>query len=477
MNQTVKARLDKALHADFLRKATRRATDKLRHGKLNAAEELGDWEAWRQVGEQIRSHIIANLDYYLNELITNVQKNGGHVHLAATPAEAVAVVRQIVREHKAHTVIKSKSMISEEIHLNHALEADGVEVTESDLGEYIIQIAEEPPSHIIVPAMHKDRDQIAGLFSTLAGHDLSSDTPTLTRFVRQKMREKFLGGTIGITGCNFAIADTGSIAIVTNEGNGRMVSTLPPVQITFMGMERIVPSFRELAILLNLLPRSATGQSLSAYTTIMTPPRRNGDADGPEEFHLIILDHNRSEMLGDPTYRTGLHCIRCGACFNVCPVYRQVGGHAYGSVYAGPIGVVITPLLEKDWETWGHLPVYSSLCGACSEACPVRIPLHDLIVKLRDRKVRAGYTSGLERTAFRVYRYYFTHPRVLRHALRWGARWQRFFMKNGRIVIGPPPLKNWTRSRTLTPLAKPIFQDRWPSLETELRNMPLRSDE
>ena len=362
------------------------------------------------------------------------------------------------------------------MHLNLALEEDGVEVTESDLGEYIIQVAGEPPSHIIVPAMHKNRQQIADLFTPMAGQPLASDTPTLTHFVRKRMRQKFLEGAIGITGCNFAVADTGSIAIVTNEGNGRMVSTLPPVQITFMGMERIVPSFRELAILLNLLPRSATGQSLSAYTTIMTPPRRFREADGPEEFHLIILDHNRSEMLGDPTFRPALRCIRCGACFNVCPVYRQVGGHAYGSVYAGPIGAVITPLLENDWEQWGHLPMYSSLCGACSEACPVRIPLHDLLVKLRNRKVLAGHSTALERTAFRTYRYYFTHPRVLRRVLHWGARGQRFFMRHGRIVTGPIPLNNWTRSRTLTPIAKLTFEDLWPNLEQELKKISKRGN-
>ena len=223
-------------------------------------------------------------------------------------------------------------MISEEIHLNPAIEQDGVEVVETDLGEYIMQIAKEPPSHIIVPAMHKNRDQIAKLFEPIAGHPLTSDTPTLTRFVRGKMREKFLNGEIGISGCNFAVAETGTIAMVTNEGNGRMVSTLPKVQITLMGMERIVPSFKELGVVLNLLARSATGQRLSAYTTLYTPPRREGDADGPEEWHLVILDHNRSEILGDPDFRSSLRCIRCGACFNVCPVYRQVGGHAYGSV-------------------------------------------------------------------------------------------------------------------------------------------------
>jgi iron-sulfur cluster-binding protein len=463
----VEKRVDKALSNDFLRKATRRATDRLRTSKYKAAEELGEWEQWRKAGQTIRTHVVANLDYYLKQLIENVEKNGGHVHLAKTPTEAVETVRDIVRQHEAKTVIKSKSMVSEEIHLNSALERDGVSVVETDLGEYIIQVAGEPPSHIIVPAMHKTRQQVADLFEPIAGQPLSSDTPTLTHFVRTQMREKFLHGDISITGCNFAVANTGSIVMVTNEGNGRMVSTLPNVQITLMGMERIVPSFRELDVLLNLLARSATGQRLSSYTTILTPPRQKTEADGPEEFHLVILDHNRSEILGDATFRTALNCIRCGACFNVCPVYRQIGGHAYGSVYAGPIGSVITPLLEKDWDQWGHLPFFSSLCGACSEACPVRIPLHDLLVKLRVRKTISGHTPQMEQKIFRAYRYLFTHERSLRRMIRLGARFQHLFVRNGRIAGGPPPLSNWTKSRTLPMVSPEPFMKMWKDSKSE----------
>jgi L-lactate dehydrogenase complex protein LldF len=472
----MKAALDKALQDDFLRLATRRATDALRHKKLSAANELGDWEEWRQAGEKIRNHVIKNLDFYLNQLIQNVEKNGGHVHLAKTPQDAVKIVQEIFQKHGYKSVIKSKSMITEEIHLNPVLEKDGIEVVETDLAEYIIQIANEPPSHIIVPAMHKTRDQIAKLFEPIAGHPMSSDTPTLTRFARVKMREKFLTNKIGITGCNFAVADTGTITMVTNEGNGRMTSTIPEVQITMMGMERIVPSFKELSVVLNLLARSATGQRLSVYTTMITPPKRETDVDGPKEWHLVLLDHNRSEILGDKDFQPSLRCIRCGACFNVCPVYRQVGGHAYGSVYSGPIGIVITPLLEQDYERWGHLPYFSTLCAACSEACPVRIPLHDLIVKHRDRKVTTGYTPEIEKRAFSAYRYYFTHPKVLRHLLRWGGRMQFVFMRRGRIVMGPPPLSNWLRSRYLPPVARPSFQDLWPVVQKHLEQTEQRGD-
>jgi L-lactate dehydrogenase complex protein LldF len=472
----MKEALDKALHDDFLRKATRRATDRLRHNKLNAANELGEWEEWRQAGEKIRNHVILNLDYYLNQLIESVEKNGGKVHLAKTPEDAVKIVQDIFKDHGFKSVIKSKSMITEEIHLNPVLERDGVEVVETDLAEYIIQIANEPPSHIIVPAMHKTRDQIAKLFEPIAGHPLSSDTPTLTRFTREKMRDKFLTTKIGISGCNFAVANTGTITMVTNEGNGRMVSTLPDVQITMMGMERIVPSYKELGVLLNLLARSATGQRLSVYTTMITPPKKEADADGPKEWHLVILDHNRSEILGDKDFRASLRCIRCGACFNVCPVYRQVGGHAYGSVYSGPIGVVITPLLEQDYDHWGHLPYFSSICAACTEACPVRIPLHDLIVKHRDRKVITGHTSINERRAYNAYRYYFTHPKALQRTLRWGSRMQFIFMRRGRIEVGPPPLSNWLRSRYLPPLPKQSFQALWPDLEKHLNQTGQRGD-
>lgn len=461
----VEKRVDTALSNDFLRKATRRATDRLRNQKYKAAEELGDWEQWREAGQAIRTQVIANLDFYLKQLIEQVEKNGGHVHLAQTPTDAVEVVRKLVHDHNAKNVIKSKSMVSEEIHLNPALENDGIKVVETDLGEYIIQIAGEPPSHIIVPAMHKTRQQVADIFEPLAGQPLSSDTPTLTSFVRKQMRDEFLDGDIGITGCNFAVANTGSIVMVTNEGNGRMVSTLPRVQITLMGMERIVPSFRELDILLNLLARSATGQRLSSYTTILTPPQQTTDSDGPNEFHLVILDHNRSEILGDKTFRPALNCIRCGACFNVCPVYRQIGGHAYGSVYAGPIGSVITPLLEQDWDKWGHLPYFSSLCGACSEACPVRIPLHDLLVKLRARKTVSGHAPEIEKRIFQTYRYLFTHEKSLRQALRWGARLQRPFVRRERIVGGPPPLSNWTKSRTLPTVASKPFMQVWADLK------------
>lgn len=473
----VQKALDKALRDDFVRNATRRATSRLRNSKQTATDQLGDWEEWRQAGEKIRNHVIENLDFYLKQLIENVEKNGGHVHIARTPADAVKAVQEISQKHKAKTVVKSKSMISEEIHLNPALEADGIEVTETDLAEYIIQIANETPSHIIVPAMHKNRDQIAKLLEPIAGHPLSSDTPTLTRFVREKLRKKFLEADIGINGCNFAVADTGTVTMVTNEGNGRMVTTLPKVQITLMGMERIVPSYRELSVVLNLLARSATGQRLSVYTTMLTPPIHEGDLDGPEEWHLVILDHNRSEILGDQDFKPSLRCIRCGACFNVCPVYRQVGGHAYGSVYSGPIGVVLTPLLEQDYDQWGHLPYFCSLCAACSEACPVKIPLDDLIVRHRDRKVTTGHTPAIEPTIFHAYSYLFARPKLLRHFLHIGAHFQGVLMKNGYIVRGPKPLSNWTSRKYLPALSHKLFEDQWPTLDKDQeRNRQQRGD-
>lgn len=466
--RVVQARLSKSLQDHYLRQATRRGTDTLRHNKEKATLDFGNWEKWRTAGEAIRTHVIANLDYYLKQLIEQVHNNGGHVEIASTPAEAVELVRTIIKQHHAQLIIKSKSMVSEEIHLNQALQTIGQKIVETDLGEFIIQLAGEPPSHIIAPALHKNRDQIARLFEPLAGHPLSSATPALTSFAREKLRQTFLAADIGITGCNFAIANTGSIVLVTNEGNGRMVSTLPPIQITLMGMERILPSFRELGVMLNLLGRSATGQRLTSYTSILTPPRQKEDQDGPREFHLIILDHNRSRMLANPELRPALRCIRCGACFNVCPVYRQIGGHAYGSVYAGPIGAVITPILEDDWNNWGHLPYFSSLCGACSEACPVKIPLHGLLIKLRELKVASGCTELAERQVMKGYQHYFSHARRLRRALKWSYYAQRPFIRRGRIVSGPPPLSAWTKCRTLAPVAKTSFMELWPMFESEI---------
>ncbi|GAB6876790.1 hypothetical protein JCM13210_15170 [Thermaerobacter litoralis] len=381
-----------ALRDDFLRVAVPRATYRQHYGRQEALALLGDPLKWRERARSIRARTIAQLDRYLDQAIAAVEARGGHVHRAATAAEAVETILGIVQRAGGRRVVKSKSMVTEEIHLNPHLEAAGVEVVETDLGEYIIQLAGHRPSHIVAPAVHLSQQQIREIFSREAGHELPDDPVALAAFARQRLREKFLRADVGISGVNFLVAESGTVVLVTNEGNGRMVTSLPRVHIAVMGMERVVPTWADLAVLLEVLARSATGQKITVYTTFVGGPRRPGEADGPEEFHLVIVDNGRSNLLGT-RFQEALHCIRCGACLNACPVYRQIGGHPYGGVYSGPIGAVITPLLGG-LDGWDDLPYASSLCGACYEACPVMIPLHDLLVDLREEVVNRRRPAG-----------------------------------------------------------------------------------
>jgi L-lactate dehydrogenase complex protein LldF len=466
---TVKARADLALNDEFLRKAVRFTTERLRNGKKKATDEHGNWEEWRERGKQIRLHTIAHLDYYLNLFVNNARANGVHVHFANNTEEAVKLTLDIAEHANAKSVVKSKSMVSEELHLNHALESIGVEAVETDLGEYIIQLAGEMPSHIVIPAIHKNRYQIADLLSKEAGYTLPPDTTALAGFVRKKLREKFLDAEIGMTGCNFAIAETGSMVLFENEGNARMVSTVPKTQITLMGMERIIPSWADLEVMATLLPRSATGQKLTMYMSGITGPRRSEDADGPEEMHIIIIDNGRSLQLGDPEFQELLNCIRCGACLNACPVYRHIGGHAYGSTYSGPIGAVLTPSLNKNIAEWDDVANASSLCGACYEACPVKIPLHDMLVYLRRRKVESGNGSKMESIGMQGFATVMGNSSRLGGVLRLGKLGQKLVVRSGVIKTKLGPLKGWNTYRVTPSLPKESFRDRWDTLDQELK--------
>lgn len=458
-----------ALNNDFLRSAVRFTTERLRSGKLQASADHGNWDIWRERGRQIRLHTIANLDYYLNLFADHARANGVHVHFADTAEEAVNISLQIAQRKSAKSVVKSKSMVSEELHLNKALESIGVEAVETDLGEYIIQLADETPSHIIIPAIHKNRYQIADLLSKEAGETLPPDTSILAGFVRNKLREKFLDADIGMTGCNFAIAETGSMVLFENEGNARMVTTLPKTQITLMGMERIIPSWSDLEVMATLLPRSATGQKLTVYMSGITGPRREDDGDGPEEMHIIIIDNGRSLQLGDPEFQELLNCIRCGACLNACPVYRQIGGHAYGGTYSGPIGAVLTPALNKNVAEWDDIANASSLCGACYEACPVKIPLHDMLVSLRRRKIEAGRGNKAEGAGMKGFASIMGNSKRYRTAIRLGKLGQKLVVRGGEIRTTVGPLKGWNSYRVTPSLPKESFRDRWPTLEQEIR--------
>jgi L-lactate dehydrogenase complex protein LldF len=350
-------------------------------------------------------------------------------------------------------------MVTEEINMNEVLEEEGCEVTETDLGEYILQIDDhDPPSHIVAPALHKNKEQIRDVFKERLEYKQTEKPEELVMHARSVLRKKFLEADVGITGCNFAIADTGSVSLVTNEGNGRLVSALPKTQITVMGMERIVPSFSEFEVLVSMLTRSAVGQRLTSYITALTGPRQQGEADGPEEFHLVVVDNGRSRILGTE-FQSVLQCIRCAACINVCPVYRHVGGHSYGSIYSGPIGAVLSPLLGG-YDEYKELPYASSLCAACTEACPVKIPLHELLLKHRQNIVeKEGKAPISEKLAMKAFGLGSSSPSLYKMGSKWAPAAMTPFTEDDKISKGPGPLKEWTAIRDFPAPHKSRFRD------------------
>src|SRR5436309_1239212 len=371
-----------ALHDPHLQAVLVRLSDTLMAANRRGYAALADSGQLRDHAKRIKEHTLAHLDRYLEQLDASVQKLGGHVHWAADAEEARRIIVGIAQQAGCKRAVKSKSMTSEEIHLNPALEAAGVEVTETDFGEYIIQVAGERPSHLVAPALHHTRQSIARLLSERLGESLPDDPAALALTGRRVLRAKFRQSDLGITGANFAVAETGTVVLITNEGNGRLTTTCPRVHVALMGMEKVIPRLADLPVFLKLLARAATGQTLSVYTTMNTGPRRPGERDGPEQFHLVILDNGRSRVLAS-RFRESLQCIRCGACLNACPVYRRIGGHAYGGVYSGPIGSILTPLFDSVAHN-PHLPHASSLCGACLSACPVRINIPRMLIGLRE---------------------------------------------------------------------------------------------
>jgi L-lactate dehydrogenase complex protein LldF len=440
-------RTTEGLGDTFMRSAVSSAQDSLKTRRLSAATALGDWEQWRSIGQQIRQHTLKNLDYYLEQLADNVEKKGGHVYFAKTKEEASRYIRDIVVQKKAKKIVKSKSMVTEEIEMNRVLMDAGCELIENDLGEYILQIDDwDPPSHIVAPALHKDRTQIQRVFTAKLGYTGDESPENLARFARTVLRQKFLEADVGITGCNFAIANLGAINLVTNEGNGDLTAAIPKTHIAVMGMERIVPTLEEMEILDNLLCRSAVGQKLTSYITVMGPSA-TGESDGPEEFHLVVVDNGRSEILGSE-FNEALQCIRCGACLNVCPVYRHIGGHAYGSIYPGPIGAVITPLLGG-YDDYKELPFASSLCAACTDVCPVKIPLHEQLILHRQKIVEEKRTSSSERIQMKTASRLLSSQALFGKALRFANPASRLLSRHGRIIRGPGLVRGWINARDL----------------------------
>ena len=425
----------------------------------------------RERGSEIKAHVIENLDYYLDLLARNVERAGGRVYFAKDAQAASDYVVSVAAEHGVDMAIKSKSMLSEEMGLNERLESEGIEPVETDLGEYIVQLAGDTPFHIIAPAIHKSRDDVSKLFSERLGSPQSDDIGDLTRIARDRLREKFLTAGMGISGANFLVAETGTVALVTNEGNGRMVSSMPKVHIAISGMEKVIPSLEDLGMFLRLLIRSATGQMLSSYVTTVTGARRTDEEDGPEEFHLVIVDNGRSRILADPDLREALYCLRCGACLNACPVYRKVGGHSYGWVYPGPIGAIVSPMLTGLSDA-KDLPFASTLCGACKEACPVRIDLPRMLLYLRkelnqgDRYPEEKSASAAESGAMRAWRASMSSDGAARAANLAARVGQSAFSRLSTKSSPPGPLSGWTDHRELPKVTRP-FRSRWKDTKKE----------
>lgn len=444
--------------------AVQQATSRFVGGRAARVAELPQWEELRQIGSDIRQHTIENMDVYLTRLEEKVKSAGGHVHWAETAEDANRIVLQIAKENNVKTAVKSKSMATEEIGLNHALETAGIKAIETDLGEYIIQLAGTGPSHIIVPAVHLKKEEIAALFSKNLDMNAPTDPIELARIAREVLREKFLHAEMGITGGNFLIAETGTLVMVTNEGNGRMCTTLPDLHVAVVGIDKVIPDWESLTVFLKLLARSATGQKLSTYTQFITGPRRAEGEFGPKEFHLVLLDNGRSKILKDPVGRDVLKCIRCGACSNVCPVYKNVGGFAYGSFISGPIGAILSPQMLGT-QAARELPYASTLCGACADVCPVKIPIPTILRHLR-RRVAQGdeYASPTIPLPIRVTASLTSLALARNWIYRLGTRLlplvNPFFRRNNWLSGMPYPLSRWTKVRPL-PLFTASFRRWW----------------
>lgn len=440
-----------------------------------AFAELSDGEALRERARAIKHDAIANLDGYLLQLEENVIRLGGTVHWARDSAEARSIILDLARANNVRRAVKSKSMVTEEIELNEALEHAGIEAVETDLGEYIVQIANEKPSHLLAPAIHKSKGDIAELFAEKLGGPVLREAEELAAVARQRLREKFCSAEMGITGGNFLVAETGTLVLLENEGNIRLSTTLPRLHVAVVGIEKVIPRLADLAVFLKILARSASGQKMSAYVSFITGARLAGETDGAREFHLVLLDNGRTRILKDEEKRESLYCLRCGACLNACPVYQKIGGHAYGSVYQGPIGSIITPPLiglskSKD------LPFASSLCGACREICPVKINIPHLLLNLRhdwaegktmDETGKRKRPSIIERAAIKAWAFTMRHTSLYNFAFRAAAKLQGPMLKDGKLESLPFAFGGWTENRDFPPLAVKSFRSMWREIEKE----------
>ncbi len=472
-------RARKALADARLQEAFRSSTLRLYGNRLQAVAEVPGFERLRHRAREIKREVMDHLDRYLEQFAKSVEQRGGKVHWATTSTEACEIVVGIAKQVGAREVVKAKTMVSEEIELNHALDAAGVRPVETDLGEFILQLAGERPTHIVAPAIHKTRADVADLFAAHLDPVRTEEPERLTAIARQALREMFARAGMGLSGANFAVAETGTVVLIENEGNIRFSTTAPRVHVALIGIEKIIPRFADLAVFLRLLARSGTGQKLSSYTSLLTGPRRGGE-DGPGEMHVVLLDNGRVATLADEKMREALYCIRCGACLNACPVYRKIGGHAYGWVYSGPIGALVTPQFAGI-DRARELPFASSLCGACREVCPLKINIPDLLLHLRSL-VQQQTTAPrprvrppiAERVSVRLWAWVMIRPRAYALGSRL-ARWgQRLFARQGKgdaqkwIRRFPAaPLARWTDGRDLPALAPKSFRQRWKEMSRD----------
>jgi L-lactate dehydrogenase complex protein LldF len=449
-----------ALRDAQLRRNLAVATGTIRRKRAEVVRERSDWEELREAGRALKERVLCRLDEYLLRFEAAVERAGGTVHWARDADEANRLVVRLVEATGAREVVKVKSLTTDEIRLNDALAAAGIAAVETDLAELICQLAGEEPSHILVPAIHKNRVEIRDLFRReLDRPDLSEEPAELADAARRYLRRKFLGARVAVSGANFAVAETGTVSVVESEGNGRFCTTLPRTLITVLGIEKLVPTPEDLEVFLQLLPRSSTGERMNPYTSLWTGVT---PGDGPEEFHVVLLDNGRTDVLADEIGRQTLACIRCSACLNVCPVYQRVGGHAYGSVYPGPIGAILTPQLVGMRKA-GSLPYASSLCGACAEVCPVKIDIPQVLVHLRGRVVReTAHRAEPERIAMRAIAWAFADERRFERAQRLARAGQRPFARGGSIER-LPGLVGWTGARDLRPVPQQTFREWWRS--------------
>lgn len=446
-----------------------KATRTIREKRAAAVEEMPDWQELREAGRALKERTMRHLDEYLLRLEESVREAGGHVHWARDAGEANRIIAGIVREHGAKEVVKVKSIATDEIKLNEFLKQEGMEAYETDLAELIIQLAGEVSSHILVPAIHKNRAEIREVFlRELDVEELSDDPKDLTEAARLYLREKFLKAKVGISGANFAVAETGTVCVVESEGNGRMCVTLPPVLVTLMGIEKVIPAWRDFEVFMQTLPRSSTAERMNPYTSFWTGV--SGEAsDGPEEFHLVLMDNGRTDVLSDEVGRQSLYCIRCSACLNSCPVYERTGGHAYNSVYPGPIGAILTPQLVGIGDPGSDsLPYASSLCGACYEVCPVKINIPEVLIHLRGKVVRHRQDEGSlknkldpENLAMRAAARTFSDRRLYEGAQKAARIGQWPLARGGAIHRLPGRLAGWTEARDLRPIPEQTFREWW----------------